>query len=97
MLVYTDVVVPSMHRQEGLQYDAEVVMSHVYSVDKSDKKVSSLCMSYSFVTVLSHRQYFQTISDWKYCCFLAERDRGRPLRIFGNVSSGLAQRALACP
>ena len=39
ILKYTDVAVPSLHRQEGRQYDAEVVMSHVYSVDKAGTRV----------------------------------------------------------
>ena len=39
MLAYTDIVVPSLHRQDGKQYDGEVVMSHTYSVDKEDKRV----------------------------------------------------------
>jgi hypothetical protein len=40
MLTYTDIAIPSLHRQEGRQYDAEVIMSHVYSVDNDEKKVS---------------------------------------------------------
>ena len=30
---------PSLHRQDGRQYDGEVILSHVYSKNKEDKKV----------------------------------------------------------
>jgi len=39
LLAYTDVVVPSLHRQDGQQYDGEIVLSHVYSMDEADKRV----------------------------------------------------------
>lgn len=34
LLDFTDISVPSQHVQNGKQYDAEVVLSHTYSVDK---------------------------------------------------------------
>jgi hypothetical protein len=39
-LVHTDIKVPSEHMQDGERYDAEVVLSHVYSKNKMDKYVS---------------------------------------------------------
>ena len=46
LLAYTDVVVPSLHRQDGHQYDGEIVLSHTYSVDEADKRVSHERKSY---------------------------------------------------
>jgi hypothetical protein len=40
-LAFTDISVPSQHVQDGKRYDAEVVLSHVYSKDKDNKLVSS--------------------------------------------------------
>lgn len=37
--MYTDIAVPSLHRQDGRQYDGEVILTHVYSQDKDDKRV----------------------------------------------------------
>ena len=39
LLAFTDITVPSLHRQDGRQYDGEVILSHVYSQNKSDKRV----------------------------------------------------------
>lgn len=39
ILTHTDVVLPSLHSQDGRQYDGEIVLSHVYSEDKADKRV----------------------------------------------------------
>ena len=52
MLTYTDIVVPSLHRQEGRQYDGEVVMSHVYSVEKEGKRVRCTYINRICVIVL---------------------------------------------
>jgi hypothetical protein len=40
-LAFTDISVPSQHVQGGKRYDAEVVLSHVYSKEKDNKLVSS--------------------------------------------------------
>ena len=40
LLRYTDISVPSQHTFEGESYAAEVVMSHVNSVNKTTKEVS---------------------------------------------------------
>jgi hypothetical protein len=40
-LKFTDIKVPSEHVQDGKQYDAEVILSHVYSKNKTDKFVGS--------------------------------------------------------
>jgi hypothetical protein len=45
-LSFTDISVPSQHVQEGKRYDAEVVLSHVYSKNRPNKLVSS---HFSFV------------------------------------------------
>jgi hypothetical protein len=45
-LSFTDISVPSQHVQGGKRYAAEVVLSHVYSKDKSDKYVSSQLSSF---------------------------------------------------
>ena len=37
--MYTDIAVPSLHRQDGRQYDGEIILTHVYSQDKDDKRV----------------------------------------------------------
>lgn len=34
----TDIMVPSQHRQEGIQYAAEVVLAHFYSIDMETDK-----------------------------------------------------------
>jgi len=39
-LEFTDISVPSQHSINGKRYDAEVVMSHSYSVDRIDRLVS---------------------------------------------------------
>lgn len=39
ILTHTDVIVPSLHRHEGRQFDGEIVMSHVYSTDMVGKRV----------------------------------------------------------
>lgn len=39
-LVYTDFKVPSEHTLDGKRYDAEIVLAHIYSVDKPNKHVS---------------------------------------------------------
>ena len=40
MLKFTDIVVPSHHAQDGKQYAAEVILSHVLSKDMHDRLVS---------------------------------------------------------
>lgn len=40
LLAYTDISVPSNHRQDGRRYDGEIVLSHTYSKDEADKRVS---------------------------------------------------------
>uniref|UniRef100_A0A7S3KVZ0 carbonic anhydrase n=1 Tax=Amphora coffeiformis TaxID=265554 RepID=A0A7S3KVZ0_9STRA len=44
LLAYTDVVVPSLHRQEGHQYDGEIVLSHTYSMDEADKRIGNVAI-----------------------------------------------------
>jgi hypothetical protein len=39
LLKFTDITVPSQHTQDGKRYDAEVVMTHVYSMDNLKKMV----------------------------------------------------------
>lgn len=39
LLVFTEISVPSQHTQDGKRYHAEVVLSHVYSVDNGKKRV----------------------------------------------------------
>ena len=41
-LRFTDISVPSQHVQDGVRYDAEVVLSHVYSKNNPKKLVSPL-------------------------------------------------------
>ena len=41
LLEFTDISVPSQHVMNGKRYDAEVVLSHTYSVRKADRLVSS--------------------------------------------------------
>jgi hypothetical protein len=50
-LKFTDIKVPSEHVQDGKQYDAEVILSHVYSKNKTDKFVSA---RRSFVCTMKH-------------------------------------------
>jgi hypothetical protein len=40
LLEYTDISVPAQHMQDGKKYDAEVILSHSYSVNKTGKEVS---------------------------------------------------------
>jgi hypothetical protein len=40
-LTFTDISVPSQHMMDGKLYDAEVILSHVYSVDQDDRLVST--------------------------------------------------------
>ena len=40
LLSFTDISVPSQHTLDGKRYDAEVVLSHVYSVNTDDRQVS---------------------------------------------------------
>ena len=39
LLQFTDISVPSQHTQDGQRYHAEVVLSHVYSMDNGAKMV----------------------------------------------------------
>ena len=39
MLSFTDISVPSQHTLEGVQYPAEVTLSHVYSENRTDRLV----------------------------------------------------------
>jgi hypothetical protein len=58
-LSHTDIIVPSVHTQEGKRYDAEVHLAHFYEVDDIEKnKVSNIlwtsgiiirCSAYSLV------------------------------------------------
>lgn len=50
MLSFTDISVPSQHKIDGRQYDAEVVLSHTYSVPQNtDRLVSQLCIRMRFL------------------------------------------------
>lgn len=40
LLSFTDISVPSQHEMEGKHYDAEVTLSHTFTVQKHDKQVS---------------------------------------------------------
>lgn len=63
---FTEVKVPSEHVQDGKQYGAEVVMSHVYSKNKTDKFVSvpaAVCGCSTDFTV-SHTFFF-SLTDWQ--------------------------------
>lgn len=44
MLQFTDIVVPSNHAFEGKIYDAEVVLSHVYSVNQHDRLIGNVAV-----------------------------------------------------
>lgn len=41
ILSFTDIHVPSQHTMGGKRYDAEVVLSHTYTVEKHDRLVSA--------------------------------------------------------
>ena len=41
LLKFTDITIPSHHTQDGKRFDAEVVLSHVYSKNNPKKMVSS--------------------------------------------------------
>ena len=41
-LEFIDISVPSQHKIEGKQYDAEIVLSHTYSVNKHDRLIGNV-------------------------------------------------------
>jgi hypothetical protein len=41
LLKFTDITIPSHHTQDGKRYDAEVVLTHVYSRNNPKKMVRS--------------------------------------------------------
>lgn len=43
-LVYTDFKVPSEHMMDGKRYDAEIVLAHIYSVDKPNKHIGKVAV-----------------------------------------------------
>jgi hypothetical protein len=58
LLKFTDITIPSHHTQDGKRYDAEVVMTHVYSKNNPKKMVSIgarrfVCSRYLWVVNVS--------------------------------------------
>ena len=41
MLSFTDISIPSQHKIDGKQYDAEVILSHTYSVPQNTERLVS--------------------------------------------------------
>jgi hypothetical protein len=72
-LSFTDISVPSQHAQEGKRYDAEVVLSHVYSKNNAEKLVS---LQFSFNIMFCSRWWESAniavffLAD-RQCCHLS--------------------------
>lgn len=65
VLKFTDVSVPSQHMMDGKRYPAEIVMSHVYSVDNGAKQVRSAHLwSWEQSSSIVLRTF--CLTDWQY-------------------------------
>lgn len=66
MLSFTDVSVPSQHTQNGRRYDAELVLSHVYSRDVEDRLIGNVAVMLEKGTKEDHYDFLQLYIDrWK--------------------------------
>lgn len=59
LLKFTDFVVPSHHTQDGKQYRAEVILSHVYSKNKDDKLIGNVAVFLDEGTDADHRDFLE--------------------------------------
>jgi hypothetical protein len=96
MLKFTDIVVPSHHAQDGKQYAAEVILSHVLSKDMDDKLVSRKAKQARNSVLSSQIEILKTVTftpaadcQCRHTPRRGDRRRGS-LRLFGAVYSKVA-------